>query len=257
VFAAASERNTVKEHPCEPKPFMFPATEVKFGTLSHVPPCSDYSLRHRGGKTGPGGNHFPPAVADGSVSGPIRGPWTDYVGGASRRKPRPIKVRGRVGRGGRIFLDRVVFEPERGVKAASYPASVEMGGVYTAGLPLEAAERVAAEGFGHGLLGNVEYLGLGHSSSGTEHAFIQPLAPMVKLSEGTVNADGQTVYWPSTKKRKPASIPTSTMSKRRREVSRQAMASDNIGPRRRSSNEESLRRIPAYAPREVPLVQPA
>jgi hypothetical protein len=249
VFTAASERNTVKELPAEPKPFLYPHPGVKFGNALSLPP-SDHPHRSRGGKSGGGGKYRRLGLTSANASNPSPGP--DYGKGASKRRQRPIKVRGRVGRGGRIILDRVIFEPERGVKAASYPASVEMGGVYTAGLPLEAAERVVSEGFDHGYLGSVKDLGLGPGRSLTERTLIEPLAPMVNLSEGTIGGDGRMVYWPSLKRRR---MIASTRCGE--DVSEAPMSADSHAFWRVSSKDERLRRLPAYAPRNMPLVQDA
>jgi hypothetical protein len=247
VFAAASERNTVKDHPCEPKPFIFPSPEVKFGRRGQPV----------GGKTRPRMHGDPPVTApppgqptlhdDTGRLGTKRPLGPEYGAGASKRRRRPIKVRARVGRGGRIFLDRVVFEAERGVKAASYPASVEMGGVFTAGLPIEMAERVATEEAEYGTLGWVEDL----AGSADHHALVGPLQPMVSLAEGRIDADGREVYWPSRKaahKDEMAQIETENND---------CFAIEHVSSKSMpASRPEELRKLPAYASRAVPLVQP-
>lgn len=134
VFAAASERNTVRSLPREPDPVNYPhdvpfakreSQECRLGfvvedILSGAARKNAQEARFKRGHAERG--------RDGAELHP--------------RKIRGIRVRGRVGRGGRIMLDRVTYERERGVRAASYPASVEMGGVYTGGLPLDRAEGI-------------------------------------------------------------------------------------------------------------------
>jgi hypothetical protein len=274
VFAAASERNTVKEHPNEPKPFMFPNPAVKFAVNGGT----------TGGKVRSGGKNGAPQSRRYDrtrSSAPWRG---DSLGGQvgtsgiAKRPQHPVKVRARVGRGGRIVFDRVVFEPERGVKAASYPASVEMGGVYSAGLPLEAAPKVLAEGYHTGALGSIDRLGQRVAGSTREQRLFQELQPMLTVAEGREDADGRTVYWPSRRQ-----------ARLRREqmdidsvASTQHVQSDTPAARRRSSEannsdrprrngtvytqqgepvyrvpctEDSLRNLPAYARRDTPLVK--
>jgi Enhancer of polycomb-like len=240
VFAAASERNTVKEHACEPRPFMFPSPAVKFGARG----------RAIGGKTGPhrsAGGSEPVRSLDAAK----RALGVGFGAGVSKRKRRSIKVRGRVGRGGRIILDRVVFEPERGVKAASYPASVEMGGVFTAGLPLEAAERVAAEEIEHGALGCVHDIGFEDGGSKAERALVRPLQPMLTLADGLLDSDGRTVYWPSRKaaRRNDVGAPGGDGGALEIVDSQRAVAG---GP---TAGAEELRKMPAYARRAAPRVQ--
>lgn len=256
VFAAASERNTVKEHPCQPKPFMFPAGNVKFAR-----PAS--SLRS-GGKVRPGRSSTVnitrrPAS---SHSGPSGSPyphddapelWNRSLGpkfgaNVSKRKRRPIKVRGRIGRGGRIILDRVVFEPERGVKAASYPASVEMGGVFTAGLPLEFANHVAGDDIGSCMLGRIDGLAL----SVEDRTVVGPLQPMVEQSRGQRDVEGRIVYWPSRKSAGTKELP-------------RAKSAQSKGPSRSDGDRgtfattaqdvEHLRNMPAYARRQASRVE--
>lgn len=256
VFAAASERNTVKDHPCEPKPFMVPAANVKLGR-----PVQSYRL---GGKVrprqttnhdafrAPSSSHPAPYVNSKSQEDALEFGRKRHLGpkfgaNVSKRKRRPIKVRGRVGRGGRVILDRVVFEPERGVKAASYPASVEMGGVFTAGLPLESANHVASDDIGYGILGRVNDLAV----SVEDRALVGPLQPMVDHAQGCRDSEGRIVYWPS---RKAARAKELQAKFAQREVAsvgerKQVLASGGL------PEPEYLRNMPAYACRSNPLVE--
>lgn len=220
VFSAASERNTVRDLPRSPRPVSFPGAQVHFGTKP-----DSRSLTAKLGTS---------VISATDVA-------TDILGHSLQRRRRSIRTRARVGRGGRIILDRVLFERERGVKAASYPASVEMGGVYTAGLPLDASSRVSAV-VASGGLGEVEKLCPSELGEDPIHVraqpLIPPLKPVVQLAIGP-NATDVTDYWPRRKR---------TGGKR--------------GPRERVDewkaiqllSEEERRHLPAYAPRESPLV---
>lgn len=149
VFAAASERNTVRALPREPKAVTFPGPCVKFGRWA--------------GRVRSGGKVGPRLVSTEDITKDILGEkrsldaFRPSTLGQEPKIRRTIRARARVGRGGRIMLDRVVFERERGVKAASYPASVEMGGVYTGGIPLNVAGRMA-EKVSVGGMGDVKLL---------------------------------------------------------------------------------------------------
>ncbi|KAK1859339.1 hypothetical protein I4F81_001936 [Pyropia yezoensis] len=81
--------------------------------------------------------------------------------------PVPFRGRGRLGRGGRLIFDRVVYEPERGVRAASYPASVAMGGAYTAGVPYHDAGTVLGDSY--------DWV---HEPDAEVRALMAPLAPL-------------------------------------------------------------------------------
>lgn len=272
VFAAASERNTVKELPSEPKPFLFPTPQLPLAMRA----------TERGGKSRPakhGGTAFDAASKNKSSRveqrphlarpPPASNPLVNFGSGVSKRKRRPLKVRARVGRGGRIVLDRVVFEPERGVKAASYPASVEMGGVYTGGLPLEATAKVAAE---NSELSHLRGFGFDEHCLEEEKKLVQPLQPMVVLADGRPTEDNRIVCWPSRQKRAAGGInalvgtrvavdkaePNESMHDGEC-VQKDVDMSDGVGigdvPWYVSSDAEELRRMPAYAHRMAQSVQ--
>eukprot|EP00172_Hildenbrandia_rubra_P001874 Plantae.Rhodophyta-Hildenbrandia_rubra.ctg24878.p1 GENE.Plantae.Rhodophyta-Hildenbrandia_rubra.ctg24878~~Plantae.Rhodophyta-Hildenbrandia_rubra.ctg24878.p1 ORF type:complete len:633 (-),score=94.94 Plantae.Rhodophyta-Hildenbrandia_rubra.ctg24878:1762-3660(-) len=158
VFSAASERNTVTEDPKEPRPVVFP-TEIPFAKEVSVAPGQTggkYSMKPQQSNQSPG---------------------------------RSIKVRARVGRLGRLILDRVIYEPEHGVKAASYPASIAMGGVYTAGLPLEYSEDVLGTEYGE------------ESWDEDEKKLILPLEPIIPLKRPVSQEDSlEQIAWPSLRK---------------------------------------------------------
>lgn len=184
VFAAASERNTVRSLPREPAPVQMPSSAVPFASLPDRSAARAALARHAFLRSRAGKPLLPLA---------------------KRRCRHPLRVRGRVGRGGRIIFDRVTYERERGVKAASYPASVEMGGVYTAGLPLEGVGRTLREGATYGALGKVALLeprGIAEESDSGESAkdeyatLVRPLRPVVPLARGTPREDGVIDYWP-------------------------------------------------------------
>lgn len=214
VFAAASERNTVRELPREPQSITLPHPNVPFARLPDTEPDREEVarkafLRARArAKVGPKENK----------SGGISSVFPPDKSSAITKRRRPIRVRGRVGRGGRIIFDRVTYERERGVKAASYPSSVEMGGVYTGGLPLEAVPRVLRSGVRRGALGNVALLQpRPHRDEDDEDAnssesddmystLVAPLKPMVQLSRGIVKSNGEVDYWPHRRKRTGAKL---------------------------------------------------
>jgi len=243
VFSAASERNTVRELPNDPPPFTFPSPIVGFAQLpgessETIEAAKNVLKRAREGKL------------DNSDSDEIEPrQWV-------RKRPRTLRVRGRVGRGGRIVLDRVSYERERGVKAASYPASVEAGGVYTGGIPIEVAPRLLRSGVKKGGLGSLALLqpqeihdSADESEDTDEYrTLIRPLKSMASLSRGVRQADGSVSFWPNR--------------------SRGSGAKRGIGGRRRGStrlNEKnmspdagrwknSLRTLPAYAASDDELV---
>lgn len=198
VFAAASERNTVRDLPREPRAINFPSREIKFGTRSR--------RMSRGGKVGP--RFVSPDEMKRDILGERHVLQPNDCNDVSRKMKRVIRVRGRVGRGGRILFDRVPFERERGVKAASYPASVDMGGVYTAGLPLDAATRVSEE-TSHGGLGKIAQLtppsildtqdGPFSETSPLIRKLVPSLKPMMETTRG-VGLDLDVLnYWPRRK----------------------------------------------------------
>lgn len=103
--------------------------------------------------------------------------------------PVPFRGRGRLGRGGRLIFDRVVYEPERGVRAASYPASVAMGGAYTAGVPYHDAGAVLGDAY--------DWV---HEPDAEVRALMAPLAPLTPSATVVGRTiDGADLYWPSRK----------------------------------------------------------
>lgn len=266
VFAAASERNTVKEHCTDPKPFLFPSPSVKFAKHGGTSGSKVKPSWLRG--SGITASSCDPNASNMSSENEISIP---------KKRPRPVKVRGRVGRGGRIVFDRVTYEPERGVKAASYPASIEMGGVYTAGLPLEAARRVGTEEIISGPLGSMSDLGVDLSRFSSHQKLVRPLEPTVRLAEGVLHADGRVTYWPS-RKRARFSAERGTQRSSSSDISTDledglphVRERDGLflpsqhatQPRRGLENgvygipldEQQLRSLPAYACRDRPLVE--
>lgn len=252
VFAAASERNTNKPPVREPKPFIFPSPAVAFAS----------QVRPTGGKTRPklgkpvlaqplATSHLPfrPPTSPGRPGGQ----GSRFGARVSISKPRPIKVRGRVGRGGRLVLDRVMYQAERGVKAASYPASVEMGGTFTAGLPLEVACRVGAEEASSGTMGRLSELGSTVGLTREQARLVRPLEPLTSLAEGKLGSDGQQVYWPS-------KLRARRRSNDRMDVdtppSPPVLRSMTAGGKGKSTSASQLRKMPAYTTRAVSLVQP-
>lgn len=264
VFAAASERNTVRELPCEPQSVLFPSDAVRFGTIptenvrDSTTSAAGPPRRPRGGKTS-----YQMKKSTGTVlnDNMFKAQKNEYT--TARR--RPIRVRGRVARGGRIVLDRVMYEPERGVKAASYPSSVEMGGVYTAGIPLEAAQRVLAS-TRYGNLGDVSLLqpsplceGNDDASkaSGTENGelywkLVRPLKPMTNPSKGVVTPSGETDYWPHRKTRT-RHLRSSPRAIQQTSVADDASSAPPADDALQSWN-ASLRTLPAFAPMTDDLI---
>lgn len=199
VFAAASERNTVRCLPTQPDPVEFPG--IGFG-------------EPRGG----GGGKAKRLVSCEEIAEDILNSFAKFSGEEPPPPPkkcrRTIRVRTRVGRGGRIMLDRVSYERERGVRAASYPASVEVGGVYTGGIPLDCAEKNDERGY----MGYVKLLASGES----EH-----LSDSAKRLIPQIDSLYSEEAWPSRGgKKRP----------------------------RRIEPPDDIRRLPAYAPRNEPLV---
>lgn len=212
VFTAASERNTVRDLPRSPAPVALPGPAVAFAELpaerdervkkaeeAFKPPTAVGA--RKGGKTGFKGSRDPAAAAALAKALPKEG-----LTAPTPKRRRTMRVRGRVGRGGRIIFDRVSYERERGVKAASYPSSVEMGGVYTAGIPFEAASRVLRSAATGGL-GDVSLLqprgladeGATTPAEGEEDVFtslVKPLEPVSHISKGVPTASGEMDYWP-------------------------------------------------------------
>lgn len=266
VFAAASERNTVRTLPRDPKPVLFPSSAIKFASRLEEPEENDddkddffeddedddddddeninrssstmWSSHGRGrgkgigkgrgkggGKTGPRSRKdenqpkqqpfVTPEQVQHDIMNGIRGMSSEgskdpAIARPSKVRRTAVRVRGRVGRGGRIVFDRVPFEAERGAKAASYPASVEMGGVYTGGVPLDCAGQVSQE-VNRGLMGEVQRLCPKSVGASNEHSdeddeqrtfakhLYTPLRPMVEANKGTVSSSNPEVisYWPS------------------------------------------------------------
>lgn len=252
VFAAASERNTVRVNPRDPRPVLFPGPQVRFGTLR------DTDRRHYGAKIGDTNITTDEIRADIS-EGRKRMPGDSFQQSNSpvRKVRRKFYTRARVGRGGRVMLDRVVFQRERGVKAASYPASVEMGGVYTAGIPLDAATKTSST-VRHGGMGDILALGAGideeeEESSSTESSeglalarkLIPSLKPIMRLNPGIGVQPDVVNYWP-----------------RRRHGGKSRGGKRGRGqpraPNERAGTannwDEHRKSLPAYAPRDKQLV---
>lgn len=250
VFAAASERNTVRVQPREPRPVVFPGPNVRFGTLR------DVERREQGGKIGRSLITTGDVRAD-ILAGRKRKHRESFQPSTSpaRKIRRTFCTRARVGRGGRVMLDRVIFERERGVKAASYPASVEMGGVYTAGIPLDAAKKTARI-VRQGAMGDILALGGGFADEETSSTdsseglalarkLIPPLKPILQLNSGIGVKPDVVNYWP---RRKHGGKGHS--GKRGGGLARQIEESREM----QDDWEESRRTLPAYAPRDKPLV---
>eukprot|EP00737_Agarophyton_chilense_P003003 gb/GEZJ01003472.1/.p1 GENE.gb/GEZJ01003472.1/~~gb/GEZJ01003472.1/.p1 ORF type:complete len:525 (-),score=66.90 gb/GEZJ01003472.1/:1509-3083(-) len=254
VFAAATERNTVRASPREPHPVTIPSASVKFARFGG-------RLGGSGAKTGPRRfvtthdiardilNTSPP-----SASLPLQ---------PARKMRRTIRARARVGRGGRIMFDRVVFERQRGLRAASYPGNVEMGGVYTAGIPFHEATRVAAE-YPRGDLGDVMLLGGGHelrTESLNENRLVQlakelipEMEPMTKSPDDMVSPKDVRETWP---RRRGAPLPKRSTIKwfdsntRRNEGNMDDSSDRNLV---QVVPFEDWDKLPAYAPKNDPLV---
>ncbi|CDF77585.1 unnamed protein product [Chondrus crispus] len=255
VFAAASERNTVRFNPREPRPVLFPGPQVRFGSLpdtderqfsgkigDKVISCDDIRADIFEGRKRRIGESFHPSTT------------------SARKIRRAYYTRARVGRGGRVMLDRVVFQRERGVKAASYPASVEGGGVYTAGIPLDAASRTSRV-VRRGGLGDIMTLGAGldeeedvsdadeSESLALARKLIPSLKPIVRMNAGIGVQPDAVNYWPRRHRGKMRGGKTRG-GKRRRGQTRQE--SESLGTS--DDWEQHLKSLPAYAPRETPLV---
>lgn len=204
IFTAASERNTVRDLPRSPAPVTLPGPAVPFAQLPGATErriaaaLEAYRPPRPGGKTGFKGTRDPAAAAALARTAPKAGRSS-----STPKRGRSMRVRGRVGRGGRIIFDRVSYERERGVKAASYPCSVEKGGVYTGGIPFEAASRVV-QTHKNGDLGDIDLLrprGLeeGATSEARDDVFTAlaaPLEPVSHLNKGVVTSSGEVDYWP-------------------------------------------------------------
>lgn len=250
VFSAASERNTVRELPREPRAVNFPSPAVKFA----------HPIRrfHSGAKVGP---RF--ITPDDIRQDILSTSSTKIRDQASSPKPsRVLRVRGRVGRGGRIIFDRVSYERERGAKAASYPASVDMGGVYTAGIPLEEAKTVARQ-VSFGTMGDVKLLAppeFDDNSSAAQspmvdlaHQLVPPLKPMIEVAEGIGVGPDVVNYWPRRARRaniiESGMVPDGEQSDI--EMSDPMVIDDNI----ELVGNGNMRRLPAYAPRADLITQ--
>eukprot|EP00177_Eucheuma_denticulatum_P000500 GFKZ01000886.1.p1 GENE.GFKZ01000886.1~~GFKZ01000886.1.p1 ORF type:complete len:662 (-),score=116.41 GFKZ01000886.1:254-2239(-) len=247
VFSAASERNTVRVDPTEPKPVELPSAAVGFGDLR----CSgEEDVVHNEARL-ENGDSLKTGDICVDIIGDKRGPEFKRTESPPRKAARVIRARARLGRGGRVVFDRVVFERERGAKAASYPASVEMGGVYTAGIPLDSASKVGRE-VEEGELGNILRLGSGFdeaeererwsadSDEGLSAAkrLIPAMKPVMGLNAGVEVSPGVVSYWPSRKR--------GGKRGRKEVMSKRAKGSDET--------EDELRKLPAYSTREEPLV---
>lgn len=251
VFAAASERNTVRAQPREPKAVTFPGPEVKFGrSIRRV--CT-------GGKVGP--RVVDPREIEQDILSGRETSDTEIAETRPSKARRVIRVRGRVGRGGRIFLDRVTFERERGVKAASYPASVGMGGVYTGGIPLDAAKRVSQE-VSFGAMGEIARLSPTSVIGDDKKSFVNvddnarllvpPLKPIMEAADGIGIQPNVLNYWPRQRKglhtqprrnRGPPNFKIKTECCN----TNTAHLQNNDGAGKQQA--ENLRRLPAYYPR--------
>lgn len=248
IFAAASERNTVRVDPTEPRPVNFPGPAVRFGTLRDT-------TRVYGGAKMEEGSVLKTEHICADILGEKRLAEFSLPAGSHRKYRKSYRIRGRVGRGGRIILDRVVYERERGAKAASYPASVEMGGVYTAGVPLDSTSQVA-DVVRNGALGEILKLGGGfdeddYDSSTTDsneglalaRKLIPPLTPMVCLNSGIGVSPDVANYWPR----------RSLASHRGGKRGRKDITSETSLPVV-DDRDDSYRKLPAYALREKSLV---
>lgn len=256
VFAASSERNTVRAQPREPEPVTFPGAAVRFGSLE------DTSRGHRGAKIGRRRISSADVVKD--IVGEKRSApevFRPASGEHRQLMAKTYRTRARVGRGGRIILDRVMFEREGGVKAASYPASVEMGGVYTAGIPFDAAREVG-QGLPAGNMGDVVLLGgaeadgdAGGSDDGDEglalaRQMLPPLEPMVQQNRGVGAGPDAVNFWPRRRKRQRRSR-AELMGELCAVVSEGEGEGADPGA---DAEDLSCRSMPAYAPRAEPLV---
>lgn len=254
VFAAATERNTVRATPREPHPITLPNPNLKFARFSG-------SLR-TGGKTGP---RF---VSAQEMAQDILGTSTTTEALQSeepiRKIRRTIRARGRVGRGGRIMFDRVIFEPERGVRAASYPANVEMGGVYTAGIPFHESKRVA-KSCPKGDLGEVLLLGGGdemETASADASKLVKLAKELMPEMEPMTIAPDETVAPKDVIKRWPRRTPTVEASRSKFSRWQQDTDKEDEETTGEDSDDNCVEvvpydeweKLPAYAPRNEPLV---
>jgi len=239
VFAAAPERNTVRDVPTAPRPVDLDARKIAALAATPLPdggsggdgapplPLQDRLRRgaKRGAKRG-----APAASADAPAAKRARPrPWalpgpdpyapsgspsgmpafarcneaalgvdlsTSVYADARRRRadadaayeaaaaavgrqpdgiPIPYWGRGRFGRGARLIFDRIVYEPERGVRAAFYPESVTKDGAYTAGVPYNGAEAVLED--------EHDWV---HEAAVEVRALMAPLAPLTPAATGAV-----------------------------------------------------------------------
>lgn len=251
VFSAASERNTVREVLQQPRAVNFPSSAIKFGR-----PVGTTRFRS-GGKVGPNFLTAKQIKQDILSNRPTKPSLQ-----ADTPKPRRVvRVRGRVGRGGRIILDRVVYEREHGTKAASYPGSVEMGGVYTAGIPLEVAD-TAAPNAPLGTMGKVALLAppRGGDNSKTlspmtalAQALIPPLKSMNEVAQG-IGAEVDAInYWPR-RSRDSHQQYTRTKENQGKVVATADVGMVDINEAELVSN-EAIRGLPSYAPRSDIFLQ--
>lgn len=250
VFSAASERNTVRELPREPRAVNFPSSAVKFA--------------HPVRRFRSGAKVRPRFITPNEIRQDIfstSSPKTQSQIPPPKARP-VIRVRGRVGRGGRVIFDRVSYERERGAKAASYPASVDMGGVYTAGIPLEEAKAVARQ-VPFGTMGNVELLAPPELDADAlpdqypmvdfAHQLAPPLKPMNEVAEGIGFGPDAINYWPRRDRR---------TNFHENEVPSDGVQSDvemldvvNDDKNVELVSNENIRRLPAYAPRPDLITQ--
>ena len=261
VFTAASERNTVREQVNDPHPFTFPSPQVEFAQLPEDRASRIKSARKafelsKQGKLYSPGNETNEDEKDNLLLG--------QSNPKRRRLEPPMRVRGRVGRGGRIIFDRVTYERDRGFKAASYPASVEAGGVYTGGLPIEAAPRLFKSGIKEGGLGSLALLQPVPLDDNTDdtpddyRTLIRPLKPVSQVTSGVMQSNGTVSYWPH---RRGESGGKRGRGGKTRPPSRRTIpdneegnsSSPNSGMQIRSTT-KAIRSLPAYAPQSVPLV---
>lgn len=260
VFAAASERNTVRALPREPQAVSFPNPAIRF--------ARSLDRDSRGGKIGR--RNVPPQISSSLLPQTRRASATQSEEPPVKKRRPVMRVRGRVGRGGRIMFDRVVYERERGVKAASYPASVEIGGVYTGDVPLDAARKLS-EHANIGYLGELNRLALqgrdddndeentpGETSQENRLArkLVAPLKPMVEVASACEGDTEVVKYWPRRRRH-------SSRGKHRPGMNRLNAVGED-GPRAVVSVEGSpkdvistngLRSLPAYAPRNDNLIE--
>lgn len=243
IFAAASERNTVRVLPREPSAVTFPSANVAFGHFRE--------RRNRGGKVGPQSLTAQDICKDILVERYRSEPFRADEASPPKRR-RTIRARGRVGRGGRIFLDRVVFEKETGVRAASYPASVDIGGVYTAGIPFHEARKVARQVV-TGAMGEISKLDGGvelERADGEKNELVAlaqrllpPLKPIVNVGSGLGMQPDIVDFWPRRRKGGGSNMDDNVTD-----------GDQYICHKEGVSSREEQRRLPAFAPRTTALV---